>query len=125
MTDNQIDVEIKKYPVLSDTEIHDMAVADWYGILETLWTAIGKPVEKKRMLIYGKDLGNVPCELLERAIRRIRLNSIYSQVPTIGEIWQAVKMELAEDNCTTSEEWIERKWIYFMGRARYPEVVHE
>ena len=125
MTDNQIDVEIKKYPVLSDTEIHDMAVADWYGILETLWTAIGKPVEKKRMLIYGKDLGNVPCELLERAIKRIRLNSIYSQVPTIGEIWQAVKMELAEDNCTTSEEWIERKWIYFMGRARYPEVVHE
>jgi hypothetical protein len=99
-----------------------MAIADWYSILASLWVAIGKPVDKNRLLLYGHDLGNVPCELLERAIKRIRLNSIYTQVPTIGEIWQAVKAELAEDNCTTPEEWIERKWIYFMGRVRYEEV---
>jgi len=122
MINNKIDAEISKYPALPDVEIQKMAIADWYGILESLWTAIGKPVEKKRMLIYGQDLGNIPCELLERAIKRIRLNSIYTQVPTIGEIWQAVKLELAQDNCTTPEEWIERKWIYFMGRLRYAEV---
>ena len=116
MTDNQ---------VFTEAEIHKMAIADWYGILENLWLAIGKPVEKQRLLIYGQDLGNVPCELLERAIRRIRLNSIYSQVPTIGEIWQAVRIELAADNCSTPEDWIERKWIYFMGKIKYPEVVHE
>lgn len=123
MTDNKFDTEIKKYPVLTDAQIHKMAIADWYSILESLWTAIGKPVDKQRMLIYGKDLGEVPCELLERAIKRIRLNSIYTQVPTIGEIWQAVKMELAEDNCTTPEEWIERKWIYFMGRIQYGDGI--
>lgn len=122
MTDNEIDTEIKKQSSLTDAQIYDLAVADWYSILESLWTAIGKPVDKKRMLIYGKDLGNVPCELLERAIKRLRLNCIYTQVPTIGEIWQAVKMEMAEDRCTTPEEWIERKWIRFMSKLRYEEV---
>ena len=79
---------------LSDQEIHDMAVTDWYRILESMWIAIGKEVDKERLLIYGRDLGNVPCEILERAIRRIRLSSSYASIPTIGEIWQAVKMEL-------------------------------
>jgi hypothetical protein len=119
MIDNKFDIEIKKFPILSDAQIQEMAIADWYSILESLWTAIGKPVDKKRMQIYGKDLAIVPCELLERAIKRIRLTSIYSQVPTIGEIWQAVKIELAEDNCTTPDEWIERKWIKFMSLARF------
>ncbi len=123
MTDQLFDIEIQKYTALSDADIQQMAIADWYGILESLWTAIGKPVEKKRMLIYGKDLGSVPCELLERAIKRIRLNSIYTQVPTIGEIWQAVKIELANDHCITPEEWIDRKWTYFMGRIRYEQEV--
>lgn len=122
MQEAEIIEEINKYPSKSDKEIHEMAVADWYSILEDMWVAVGKEIDKERLLIYGKDLGNVPCELLERAIRRIRMTSIYSQVPTIGEIWQAVRMELAMDNCSTPEEWVERRWIQFMGRARYGEV---
>lgn len=117
--------QLADYPVKSDKEIYQIALKDWYGILASMWTAIGKPVDKKRLQIYGKDLSSVPCELLERAIKRIRLNTTFNAIPTIGEIWQAVKIELAQDNCTTPEEWIERKWIFFMGRIRYAEAVHK
>lgn len=109
----------------SDKEIYQMALRDWYGILAGLWIAIGKPVDKRRLELYAGDLKAVPCELLERAVKRIRMSSTYSIVPTIGEIWQAVRAELANDNCSTPEEWIERKWTHFMGRIQYPEVIHE
>ncbi len=111
-----------EYQAKTDQEIFQLAVADWYSILASLWIAVGKPVEEKRLEIYGKELGNVPCELLERAIRRIRLTYTYNAVPSIGEIWQAVKVELQNDNCSTPEEWIERKWGRMLRIAQGLEV---
>ncbi len=101
----------------NDKEIYLMALADWYSILEGLWIAIGKPVDKKRLKIYAQELSNVPIGLLERAIRRIRMTSTFSSVPAIGEIWRAVRVELENDNCSSPEEWVERQWIRFFNRA--------
>jgi hypothetical protein len=110
----------EKYPVKTDQEIYEMALVDWYNILATLWIVIGKPVDKKRLIVYGKELGKVPCELLERAIRRIHLSNTYLTVPPIGEIWQAVNAELSMGGYQlTVDQWIEQEWINFMDRIRF------
>jgi hypothetical protein len=119
-----IELKPEEIKPLSDKEIYDLALADWYSILASLWIAVGKSVEEERLKIYGRELGNVPCELLERAIRRIHLNSAYNAVPSIGEIWKAVQIELANDNCSSPEEWIDRKWENFMWRSRMNHELH-
>ena len=107
---------------MTDTEIHQMATADWYSLIESLWIAIGKPVDKRRLLLYGEDLGNVPYGLLERAIKRIRRSQTYTIVPTLGELWNAINTELVADNCSTPEEWVDTRWNRFMRKITYAEV---
>jgi len=77
--------------VKSDQEIHQLALAEWTGQLTQLWEAVGKPVDRRQLAVYVKQLGRVPLGLLEQAISEILQNHTYNTVPTLGEIWKAIK----------------------------------
>jgi hypothetical protein len=94
--------------VKSDKEIYNMANAEWVGILTQLWDACGKPVEKQRLSVYRKQLEDVSLGILEKAIKNLLREHVYSNVPTIGEIWQEVK-RLQADGCE-SELRLYRFW---------------
>jgi len=77
--------------VKSDTQIYQLATAEWTAQLTQLWEAVGKPVDRKQLAVYVKQLGRVPLGLLEQAISEILQNHSYNTVPTLGEIWKAIK----------------------------------
>lgn len=77
--------------VKSDQEIYQLALAEWTGQLTQLWEAVGKPVDRKQLAVYVKQLGRVPLGLLEQAISEILQNHTYNTVPTLGEIWRSIK----------------------------------
>lgn len=77
--------------VKSEKEIYQEAVAEWTGVLTQLYDAIGKPVDKKQLAVFIKQLGRVPLGLLEQAIGNLLQEHTYHTVPTLGEIWGAIK----------------------------------
>jgi hypothetical protein len=77
--------------VKSDKEIYQEALNEWTGVLVQLWDAIGKPVDRKQLQVYAKQLNDVPLGLLEQALKALMRRHTYNTVPTIGEIWQEVK----------------------------------
>ncbi len=130
-TADQIDVmekrsdeSIEQWLARTDRHCEELFVAEWYGLLERLWIAIGKEIDRERLLIYGQELANVPYGLLERAIKRIHKNYLYLAVPSIGEIWQAVNSELLEDGFRTVGEWIDARWENFLYRAKMENWGH-
>ena len=105
MTDFQL------FPVtMTDTEIYQAATKDWLGVLAQLWTAVGKPLDRERLELYARDLGDVPLGLLEAALRRVRNENIYSNVPMVGVIRKAVNDELKSAYCQTIEDWKDAEW---------------
>ena len=91
----------------TDKEIYEMALADWYGVLASMWTLIAKPVDPERLRIYGKNLSAVPLGLLEIAINRVFRENTYQIVPVPGIIWESIKKELHNpyDIDTALENW--------------------
>jgi hypothetical protein len=79
---------------MTDQEIYAAAHQEWMSILATLWELIGKPIDPKRLRIYGKNLESVPLGLLELAINRVFRENSYQTVPVPGVIWDAIKKEL-------------------------------
>jgi len=96
----------------TDAEIHDMAMDVWLDQLIRLWDAVGKPLESERLQIYQRELRAVPLGLLENAVSRVIRENVYNNVPTVGTIWKAVRMELGNpsDDMTAIEDWCERSW---------------
>lgn len=82
----------------SEKEVYNMANAEWVSILTQLWDACGKPVEKQRLSVYRKQLEDVSLGVLEKAVKHLLREHVYSNVPTIGEIWKEVK-HLQADGC--------------------------
>ena len=98
--------QINLFP-MSDKEIYDLALADWYGVLASMWTLIGKPVDPERLRIYGRNLSAIPLGLLELAINRVFRENVYQTVPVPGIIWEAVRKELGSpyDLDAALERW--------------------
>jgi hypothetical protein len=78
----------------TDQEIYQMAYADWMAVLSRLWKAANRPVDAEQLQIYIQELGEVPLGLLQKAISRAMQENQYSNVPTIGKVWEAVRREL-------------------------------
>ena len=74
---------------------YDLALKEWLGVLEELWTAAGKPLEADRLEVYRQSLGEVPLGLLELAVRRVIRENTYNVVPLPGVVWAAVRRETA------------------------------
>lgn len=79
---------------ITDQSIYKVAYGEWIGALASMWDAIGKDVDERRLAVYEKQFESVPFGLLEKAVgRAIRNNGNYLSVPSVGALWAAVKKE--------------------------------
>jgi len=89
----------------------NQASAEWLGVLSSMWDAIGKPLDEKRLAQYARMLKSVPLGLLDEAVNlAVRNNGQYQSVPTIGAIWDAIRKILGNplDVDIALERWIDR-----------------
>ena len=81
---------------MTDKEIYQAALAEWMGVLSQLWIGIGKAPDPERLKVYCDQLKAVPLGLLENAIARVMRENTWSNVPTVGVIWSAIRKELCD-----------------------------
>jgi hypothetical protein len=95
-------------------EVDDVLMSEWLKQLANLWISVGKDVDPQRLALYSEALGDVPLDLLKRAVNRaIRDNGAYQTVPTISAIWAALRKELGNpvDLTLAIDEWEDRRWL--------------
>ena len=103
--------EIRKMRIEWEKEM----MTEWVSEIARLWDAVGKPLDETRLNIYKRELSDIPLGLLERAVSRVIRENTYSNVPPVGAIWKAVRVELGighKDDTTdvldAIEDWKER-----------------
>jgi len=99
-------------------EGYDLALEEWLGVLEELWSAVGKPIEPDRLQVYRNALADVPLGLLEVAVRRVIRENTFSVVPPPGAVWEAVRQELGnpQDMRLAIQRWEDRLWETMIWR---------
>lgn len=103
----------------TDQDIYQAACDDWYRVLARLWPAFGKPLDETMLAIYGQELADVPLGLLERGISRVIREHKFSTVPTVAEVWSAVRRELGEprgDILRSIDHWGDALWARVITR---------
>lgn len=103
---------IEQRPERSDEDIHQDALHEWLEVLAQLWTAFGKPVDASQMIVYQRSLGSLPLGLLDRAVQRVIREHDFNNVPTVAEVWKAVRKELGNpvDLDRAIEVWCDQLW---------------
>lgn len=98
--------------VMSTDECYDAAVQEWLEVLAQLWVAFGKALDGEQMIIYQKNLKVVPLGLLDQAINRVIREHRFSSVPTVAQVWAAVRTELHNpvDLDYAIESWLDQQW---------------
>jgi hypothetical protein len=100
---------------MTETEIHQSATQDWLRILARMWTAIGKTPDPAMLMIYQEELGDIPLGILEKAVSLVLRGHQYNNVPTIGDVWGAIKTELGIEFSAQLEgaiaDWEQRRWF--------------
>lgn len=80
-----------------DESIQKAAYEEWLGVLVSMWDAVDKDVDEKRLMYYAKEFESIPLGLLENSVKRaIRNNGKYLSVPSVGAIWDAIRKETGE-----------------------------
>lgn len=108
--------------VMPDDEIAQAAMEEWVSTLAQLWIAFGKQVDADQLLIYQQNLAVVPMGLLDAAVKRVIREHTFNNVPTIAEVWGAVRRELRNpvDLDRAMNEWASQKWsnaVYVFDNA--------
>lgn len=103
---------IEQRPERSDEDIHQDALQEWLEVLAQLWTAFGKPVDASQMIVYQRSLGSLPLGLLDRAVQRVIREHEFNNVPTVAEVWKAVRKELGNpvDLERAIAVWCDQLW---------------
>jgi hypothetical protein len=110
---------------------------EWFEVLASMWDAIGKPLDSKRIKIYVHELDIVPLGLLKPAVSwAIRNNGNYQTVPTISAVWSGVREAVKKSGVNISdgetvesaiEKWIDAQWgkcaTEYKGVISEPEEV--
>lgn len=86
----QDDVQVE----VTDDELYQAAMEEWLNVLARLWVAFDKPLEPVRLALYQSLLNKLPLGLLELAVERVVREHKYNSVPTVAEVWDAVRKEL-------------------------------
>ena len=103
---------IEQRPERSDEDIHQDALQEWLEVLAQLWTAFGTPVDASQMIVYQRSLGSLPLGLLDRAVQRVIREHEFNNVPTVAEVWKAVRKELGNpvDLERAIAVWCDQLW---------------
>lgn len=105
-------VPTDEWNVKSHEDIYQQALQEWIDILSQLWTAFGKPVDADQMIIYQRSLSVLPLGLLDAAVQRVIREHEFNNIPTVAEVWKAVRKELGNpvnlDRAVQS--WCDQLW---------------
>ena len=103
---------IEAMPGRSDDDLYQDAFKEWLDILAQLWTAFGKTVDDGQMIIYQRSLSVLPLGLLDAAVQRVIREHDFNNVPTVAEVWKAVRKELGNpvDLDRAIEIWCDQLW---------------
>lgn len=82
--------------VKTDQEIYQSALEEWLGVLAQLWMAYDKPIDPERLELYSRQFAVLPLGLLQLAVQRTIRDHTFNNVPTIGEMWLAVRNVLGK-----------------------------
>ena len=109
---------------LTDRQIDQMLLEEWLNDLVPLWTAFGKTPTSEQLDIYRQALSDIPLGLLEIAVQHTIRNHKFANVPTVGEVWEALVTELNpvskryENVQDAIDQWEETRWnsiVYRFG----------
>lgn len=101
---------------MTDMQIYNLAKEEWIGVLKQLWEAVGKPINKEQLKVYAKHLADIPLGVLEEIIQELLRNHQYSNVPTIGEIWQTIRRKYGCDPSELKNTYRQDdSWLYDFG----------
>jgi len=101
---------------MTDLQIYNLAKEEWIGVLKQLWEAVGKPINKEQLKVYAKQLADIPLGVLEEIIQELLRNHQYSNVPTIGEIWQTIRRKYGCDPSELKNTYRQDdSWLYDFG----------
>ncbi len=82
---------------IMDERIKKAAYEEWLNILVSMWDAVDKEVDEKRLTYYAKEFEMVPFGLLEDAVKyAIRNNGKYLSVPSVSAIWDAIRKQVGD-----------------------------
>lgn len=109
-------IDLAETEVKTDDEIYQLALEEWLTILSRLWLAYDKPLDPVRLALYQHNFERVPMGLLEKAVDRAIRDNRYNMVPTVGNVWDAVRKEL--HNPYDIDEAIKR-WQASLGSCFY------
>ena len=95
--------------MLQEVENQVDMIDEWLAEITRLWDAVGKPLDEDRLVIYQRELSDIPLGLLKRAISRAIRENTYSNVPPVGTIWKALRVELGNpyDVMEAIGEWMQ------------------
>jgi hypothetical protein len=98
--------------VKTDEQIHQAANEEWLGVLSQLWIAFDKPLDPERLALYRNMFGDLPLGLLEQAVKRAIREHKFNSIPTVADVWSAVRKELNNpaDLDRAIKLWIESRW---------------
>ena len=68
-----------------------MALEEWLGVLVRLWTAFQKQPTPDQLDLYRNQLDEIPLELLEQAVKRAIRDYKYGNVPSVHDVWEALR----------------------------------
>jgi hypothetical protein len=105
-----------------------IAYEEWLGVLSSMWTAAGKPVDNERLAEYARTFNKIPHGLLRKmADRAIKDNGVFNTVPTIGACWVALRKELHNpyDLDAAIEEWSYNSLVMWTIPNRYEAWLEE
>lgn len=114
--------------VLSDQEIYAMAMAEWQNVLVRLWTAFQKKPTPDQLELYVEQLEDIPLELLEKAVRRAIRDYRYGNVPSVHDVWEALRKEMGldphHDILLEIKDWHALQWerIVYRGTQVVAEI---
>lgn len=93
-------------------ELYQTPLEEWLTVLSRLWTAYDKPLDPDRLALYQRTLAIVPMGLLELAIDRVIREHVYNSVPTVAQVWAAVRKELGNphDIDQAISAWCDARW---------------
>ena len=91
-----------------------MALEEWLGVLVRLWTAFQKQPTPEQLELYQNQLEEIPLGLLELAVKRAIRDYRYGNVPSVHDVWEALRKVLdlsAHDDLGEAiQHWREIQW---------------
>jgi hypothetical protein len=107
-------------------EAYQLTLDIWLGVLVRLWTAFQKQPTPDQLDLYQEQLEEIPLALLEKAVKRAIRDYRYGNVPSVHDVWEALRKEMDlsthDDIGDAIRQWSELRYEKIVYRFPYTPV---